>query len=269
MTDCPIDTLMLDVVTSIAVQAGDQILNVYRSTDFGITEKLDHSPLTEADLAAHRLIARELDRTWPAIPQLSEEAADIAYDIRRRWSRYWLIDPLDGTKEFIKRNDQFTVNIALIEHGRPLLGVVHSPALGITHCGAPGLGAHRIEPAGRAAIRTRKAGANPRVLVSHSHRDAATDALLARLPQHQAISRGSSFKFCLLAEGSADLYPRIGPTSEWDTAAGQAVLEAAGGLMLQLPGLARFTYNQKDSLLNPGFIAMGDAEFGWQDMVTV
>ena len=252
----------LDAVVGIATEAGNRIMAIYAS-DFAVTNKDDDSPLTQADLAAHRHITAELQRQWPDIPVLSEEAADIPYSTRSRWTRYWLVDPLDGTKEFIKRNGEFTVNIALIDQGQPVLGVVHAPALGLTYFGANGAGAFRIQNGQRQPIRTRSAPAKPALVVSKSHRDAATDAFLAGMPEHEAISRGSSLKFCLVAEGSADLYPRLGPTSEWDTGAGHCVAEQAGAKVLRLPDYTPLRYNQKESLLNPNFIVIGDPAYPW------
>ncbi|HEY0973406.1 MAG TPA: 3'(2'),5'-bisphosphate nucleotidase CysQ [Solimonas sp.] len=257
---------LLDAVLRIAVDAGDRILVIYRSPDFDVSRKDDDSPLTQADLAAHRHIVEELQKLTPEIPVLSEEAADIPYATRRTWTRYWLVDPLDGTKEFIKRNDEFTVNIALIDAGEPVLGVVHAPALNQSWLGARGLGAFQIRDGVRSAIRTRTPPpARPAFVVSKSHKDAALEAFLAKAPEHDAVSRGSSLKFCQVAAGDADLYPRTGPTSEWDTAAGQAVVEQAGGQVLRTPELTPLRYNEKESLLNPTFLVIGDPAYAWPD----
>ncbi len=255
---------LLQQTLTIAEQAGRAILQVY-DTDFAVQHKEDQSPLTQADLAAHHCIVDALGALQPAWPCLSEEAADIPYETRRQWQRYWLIDPLDGTKEFVKRNGEFTVNIALIEQGRPILGVVHAPALGVSYLAAQGVGAFRIRDGQRQAIHTRGTAAPPTLVVSKSHRDAALDAFLAHAPQHQTLSRGSSLKFCLVAEGSADLYPRTGPTSEWDTAAGHCVAEQAGATVWTLPDWAPLRYNQKADLLNPGFIVIGEPAYGWRE----
>ncbi len=254
---------LLEQCLSIAEEAGRAILEVYH-TDFAVREKDDHSPLTQADLAAHHCILRRLQALDPAWPCLSEEAADIAYDIRGAWSRYWLIDPLDGTKEFVKRNGEFTVNIALIDAGRPILGVVHAPVLAVSYLAAQGVGAFRIRDGRREAIHTRHTAARPTLVVSKSHRDAALDTFLAKAPEHDALSRGSSLKFCLVAEGSADLYPRTGPTSEWDTAAGHCVAEQAGAEVYTLPDWTPLRYNAKADLLNPGFIVIGEPAYGWR-----
>ncbi|MFA5941270.1 MAG: 3'(2'),5'-bisphosphate nucleotidase CysQ [Sinimarinibacterium sp.] len=255
---------LLDDIIALARSAGDRILEVYES-DFAVTHKGDDSPLTQADLAAHQAIVAGLERLTPGMPVLSEEGAATPYAVRRDWTQYWLVDPLDGTKEFIKRNGDFTVNIALIDRGEPVLGVVFAPVLNVTYAGARGVGALRIQGTTREAIRTRGCAQTPAFVVSRSHKDAALDTLLARLPAHEAVSKGSSLKFCLVATGEADLYPRTGPTSEWDTAAGQCVAECAGAEVLTLPDLQPLRYNQKDSLLNPGFVVIGDRKAGWRE----
>jgi len=255
-------SLLLDRALDLAQQAGQRILSVYQS-DFAVTRKQDQSPLTQADLASHALIVETLAQLAPPLPCLSEEAADIPHATRRSWSRYWLVDPLDGTKEFVKRNGEFTVNIALIENHRPVLGVVHAPVLNLTYGAARGVGAFRLDGARRVPIATRKLPAVPTFMVSRSHPDPELDALLARAPAHESISRGSSLKFCLVADGTADFYPRLGPTSEWDTAAGQCVIEQAGGAVWRLPELTLLTYNEKDSVLNPSFAVVGDPDYDW------
>jgi 3'(2'), 5'-bisphosphate nucleotidase len=258
----------LELLVPIAVAAGDRIMAIYGS-DFSIARKADNSPVTSADMAAHEHIVAELTRLWPEIPVLSEEAANIDFEQRRKWTRYWLVDPLDGTKEFIKRNGEFTVNIALVENGEPTMAVVHAPALGVTYSAAAGQGAFRAALGERKAIRTRtvpELPERPTLVVSKSHRDAATDKFLEDLPAHEAISRGSSLKLCLVAEGSADLYPRIGPTSEWDTAAGHCIAAQAGAAVLRLPELTPLKYNEKDSLLNPFFVIIGDPAYPWLNL---
>lgn len=255
---------LLEDCLHIAEEAGRAILGIYGS-DFAVSHKDDNSPLTQADLAAHHCIIGRLGKLTPDIPCLSEESAEIPYETRRGWQRYWLIDPLDGTKEFVKRNGEFTVNIALIERGAAILGVVHAPVLGTTYLAARGVGAFRIRDGQREAIHTRPTPATPVLVVSKSHRDAALDQFLAHAPPHEALSRGSSLKFCLLAEGSADLYPRTGPTSEWDTAAGQCVAEQAGATVQTLPDWQPLRYNAKADLLNPGFIVIGEPGYGWRE----
>lgn len=261
-SDLPLARL-LDETLALAQRAGRAILDVYES-DFAVTHKEDESPLTQADLASHRLIDDALPRLAPALPCLSEEGADIPYATRSAWARYWLIDPLDGTREFIKRNGEFTVNIALVEGHRPVLGVIHAPVLGLTYGAARGLGAFRLDTMRRTPIRTRPLPATPTFVVSRSHRDPALDSILARAPQHDAIGKGSSLKFCLVADGSADFYPRLGPTSEWDTAAGQCIVEEAGGAVWRLPELTPLGCNEKESLLNPSFAVVGDPQQDWR-----
>jgi len=255
---------LLDDVCDIAIAAGQKTLPIYYS-DFEVETKDDDSPLTQADLAAHRSIKAALSALTPDTPQLSEEGADIDFDTRRAWSTYWLIDPLDGTKEFVNRNDQFTINIALIVDHEPVLGVVYAPVLDTLWCGARDIGAFRQQ--GEDApqqISTAPARADkPRVLVSRSHRGADIDALLARLPDYEPITMGSSLKFCVIADGGADFYPRLGPTSEWDTAAGHAVLALAGGQVTDLAG-QELRYNATESVLNAHFLAFGDATRDWR-----
>ena len=260
-SDLPLPRL-LDQALQLAQEAGAAIAEVYES-DFAVTHKDDETPLTQADLASHRLILDALETWTPALPCLSEEAADIPFATRRGWTQYWLVDPLDGTREFVKRNGEFTVNIALVEDHRPVLGVIHAPALGLTYGAARGLGAFRLDAARRVPLRTRTLPARPTFLVSRSHRDPALDAILGRAPAHDAIGKGSSLKFCLVAEGSADFYPRLGPTSEWDTAAGQCIVEQAGGAVWRLPELGPLACNEKDSVLNPSFAVVGDPRHDW------
>ncbi len=245
-------------VAAIARRAGAAILAVYES-EFAVTHKDDRSPLTEADLAAHRVIDAALGELDPSLPVLSEESAHIPWSQRREWRRYWLVDPLDGTREFVKRNGEFTVNIALIERGEPVLGVVHAPVRGDLAHAARGQGA-TLERPGAAprelATRAGKGGVL-RVAGSRSHGDPRMGRFLERVGAHELLALGSSLKFLLLADGSADVYLRYGPTSEWDTAAGQGVLEAAGGRVTDL-ALAPLRYNTRDSLLNPDFVAVAD-----------
>ena len=254
-------SVSLDTCIDIAVSAGARILSVYHS-DFDVQTKADDSPLTQADLASHRCIVEGLQAAWPEIPILSEEGKSLPFETRRQWTRYFLVDPLDGTKEFIKKNGEFTVNIALIENGVPVLGVVHAPVLGVTYAGDAS-GAWRIENGERSPMSVRPVAEVPTLVVSRSHQDEALQSLLSGIEQHEAVSRGSSLKFCLVAEGSADLYPRTGPTCEWDTGAGQAVVEAAGGQVLKLDDWQPLRYNTKDSLLNPGFAVIGDVQHNW------
>lgn len=255
---------LLPGVRRIARRAGHEILEVY-GTDFETSTKGDASPLTEADLRAHRLIMTELAQLAPGIPVLSEESAhEVSWAQRRDWPRYWLVDPLDGTKEFVARNGEFTVNIALIQSGRPVLGVVHIPVSDTMYSGAPGHGAWR-ETGDRPAVPIgvqRHASPTLRVLGSRSHGSPKLLARIARLGPHEFLPAGSSIKLCLVADGSADLYPRLGGSNEWDIAAGQAVVEAAGGQVVSLEDGLALRYNKPD-LLNPNFLVYGDPGL-WQ-----
>lgn len=247
----------------IAREAGQAILEVYRE-DFLVEHKDDESPLTAADLASHKVIVKRLGEIDASVPVLSEEGADIPFETRRQWARYWLIDPLDGTREFVKRNGEFTVNIALIENGRAILGVVHIPVSGVSYVGRVGAGAWKIDGNGETEdIAVREQRTVPtRVAGSRSHAGDSLKRFLDRLGAHEIVSMGSSLKLCLVAEGTADIYPRLGPTSEWDTAAAQAVVEAAGGLVTDTQ-LRPLRYNTKESLLNPHFLVFGDRNENW------
>jgi 3'(2'), 5'-bisphosphate nucleotidase len=252
---------LLPQVIAIAKNAGQGIMIIYNRPAGKITLKADQSPLTEADLISNQIIVSELTRLTPDIPILSEESAAIPYEQRAGWERFWLVDPLDGTKEFIKHNDEFTVNIALIEQGKPVLGVVHAPALNVCYSGAAGQGAfveRNRNPAERIQIAPRNEQDRLKIVASRSHRDARTSDLLDHLGPHECISMGSSLKFCLVAEGSAHFYPRLGPTMEWDTAAAHAVVNAAGGKVCDLSGSA-LRYNKAD-LHNPEFFVLGNTD---------
>jgi len=251
-------------VLRLAREAGAAIMAIY-AQDFAVEHKQDLSPLTAADMAAHHLIVDGLAVLTPDVPVLSEESASIGWEVRRQWRRYWLVDPLDGTREFVKKNGEFTVNIALIEDGVSVFGVVYAPALDEMLYGLRGVGAFVRDGGSDVPVMARRPALAPlRVAASRSHMDARTAAAIERMGEVQTLGLGSSLKFCRLAEGRLDIYPRFGPTSEWDTAAGQAVLEAAGGVVLRLDGSV-LSYNTKDSLLNPDFIALGDGDLPWSD----
>ena len=264
---------LLDRIRHIAKLAGDAIMAVY-ARDFGVELKADRSPVTEADRAADGIICAELARLRPVLPVLSEESAPSAWEERRRWGRYWLVDPLDGTREFVKKNDEFTVNIALVEDQRAVLGVVFAPALDLEFSGGRGVGAWRREGDGpltpvRASATTPASSNRPaalKVMGSRSHPGPGLSAYLERLGPHEVTPMGSSLKICMVADGRADIYPRLGPTSEWDTAAAQAILESAGGGMIDRAGQP-LRYNTKDHLLNPHFLAVGDLERDWPSVV--
>lgn len=253
----------LDAARALAKRAGEKILQVY-NTEFAVQEKDDKSPLTAADMASHTTIVAGLQQLTPEIPVLSEESATIPFAERSAWNTYWLIDPLDGTKEFIKRNGEFTVNIALIDNGVPVLGVVFVPVSGVTYAACEGRGAVKEIPGeGIQAIHARKLGAGPVAVVgSRSHQGDSLKAFLAKLGDHEMVSMGSSLKICLVAEGVADVYPRLGLTSEWDTAAAHCVVTQAGGFLTDLD-MRPLRYNTKDSLLNPFFFVFGDERRDW------
>jgi 3'(2'), 5'-bisphosphate nucleotidase len=253
---------LLPQIIAIAKAAGDGIMTIYNQPVSNIVLKADQSPLTEADLISNQIIASELARLTPDIPILSEESAAVPYEQRADWERFWLVDPLDGTKEFIKHNDEFTVNIALIENGKPVLGVVHAPALELCYSGIVGQGAYverSRNSAERIQIRPRDQQDKLKIVASRSHRDARTSSLLDHLGPYECISMGSSLKFCLVAEGKAHFYPRLGPTMEWDTAAAHAVVNAAGGKVCDLSGES-LHYNKAD-LHNPEFFVLDNSDF--------
>ena len=249
---------LVPAVADIARLAGEAILTVYND-EFDVARKADDSPVTEADLASHDVIVRELGKLTPDIPVLSEEDADIPFAERSSWQQYWLVDPLDGTKEFVSRNGEFTVNVALISNHQSVLGVVQVPVTGNCYCGFVGHGA-TLQEGGSAPrdIRVRVPHADPIVVVgSRSHANPKLEQHLQPLGNYELVSMGSSLKCCLVAEGKADFYPRLGPTFEWDTAAAHAVVAAAGGQLTHLDG-SPFLYNAKESLLNPEFLVTGD-----------
>lgn len=241
-------------------RAGDAILEVY-ARDFAVEFKGDSSPLTAADKNANAVLMEFLRGTYPEIPIISEENKAADYSERSAWSRFWLVDPLDGTKEFIKKNGEFTVNVALIENGAPILGVVYRPTTGTFHLGVVGEGAWRIEADGT----ERELPVQPhyqtldtvRVVASRSHLTPEVEQFVADLQaagkKVEFLSAGSSLKLCLVAEGEADVYPRFGPTMEWDTGAAHAVALAAGRQVLSNETGKSLTYN-KENLLNPYFI---------------
>lgn len=253
-------TQFLPQIRVLARAAGDAILQVYQHPEhIFVEDKADQSPLTAADLASHRLIMHELALLTPDIPVLSEEGADIPWSERQHWQRYWLVDPLDGTKEFIKRNGEFTVNIALIDQGEPVLGVIHAPVLSKTYSAAMGLGAYCETPDTSGTWQAKaiqavapSAGQPVRIVGSRSHAQPGMDEVLARYPQHELIAVGSSLKFCLVAEGSAHLYPRLGPTMLWDTGAGHIIASAAGALV-RYDGIEGPAY-QREELRNGNFV---------------
>jgi 3'(2'), 5'-bisphosphate nucleotidase len=257
--------LLLTEVLNIAKSAGEAILAVYRGLEeIVVTVKEDDTPLTKADLAADQIITTQLNALSPRYPILSEESVITPFAERKNWSHYWLVDPLDGTREFIHRTDDFTVNIALIVAQKPVLGVVHAPAHGVSYVAAYGVGVFKITATGVwQPILIRPKPDKPTVVVSRFHNSSGTLAQhLQKMGECIINPVGSALKPCLIAEGAADLYIRFGPTSEWDTAASQCILELAGGRMFDLSGQT-LCYNTKDSLLNPAFISVGDTSIDW------
>ncbi|KAA8703847.1 3'(2'),5'-bisphosphate nucleotidase CysQ [Pseudomonas cannabina] len=265
---------LLAPVIELARLAGDVILPFWRA-NVTVTTKTDDSPVTAADLAAHQVLVEGLQALDPSIHVLSEEDADIPLSERATWQRWWLVDPLDGTKEFISGSEEFTVNVALIENGRVVFGVVSMPTNNRCYFGGAGLGAWRsddIDHAEPIAVRNEiGSGQTFTVVASRRHSSPEQEHLLAGLANGlgplQLTNIGSSLKFCLLAEGAADCYPRLAPTSQWDTAAAQGVLEGAGGAVLQLDGKP-FSYPPRESLLNPFFLAL-PANAAWREKLLV
>ncbi len=258
---------LLAQVRQAVAEAGSAILEIYADPARFETEfKADDSPLTAADTAANEILVDALKSLTPDIPVLSEESAQAPWAIRQNWDRCWVVDPLDGTREFLKRNDEFTVNVALVEGHRPVLGVVYAPALGRWFFAAAGEGAWRKD-GDRDPIRIHvgeKIADRPwQVVGSRSHNTPEVDAFVEQLGDAELVAMGSSLKLCLVADGSADLYPRLGPTSEWDTCAAQAVVEEAGGQVLNAESGQPLTYNARESLLNPHFIVCSTPNPAW------
>jgi len=258
-------THLLDAVRQIAYDAGQKIMAVYASDDFDIEHKADKTPLTRADIAAHDTIVAGLQQLTPDLPILSEESSDIDFSQRRQWQRYWLVDPLDGTREFIKRNGEFTVNIALIDQHKPILGVIYVPVTQDSYYAAKGVGAFKVEVNSEPfPIKVRDRVEDKLIVAgSRSHASKKLQQFVNSFDMEiEVISIGSSLKSCLVAEGKIDIYPRFGPTSEWDTAAAQCIVEQAGGKLTDMH-LQALRYNTKSSLLNPYFIVFGDTNKSW------
>ncbi|WP_150909739.1 3'(2'),5'-bisphosphate nucleotidase CysQ [Marinobacter halotolerans] len=246
---------LLTEVSAIADNASEKAHEIY-ITDFQIDFKADESPITAADLASHKIIVDALRELTPDIPVLSEEDADIPWEQRKQWRRFWLIDPIDGTKDFTQRTGEFTVNIALIEDGQPVLGVVTAPALNEAYWGAIGAGAFKRDSDGEIhRISVTEPKDTVLVVASKNHLNDDTKAFINKLGSHELVQAGSSLKFCRIAEGQAHIYPRLGPTCEWDTGAAHAVLAAAGGKVETLDGTP-LKYGKED-VLNPFFVASG------------
>ncbi|MGA7343046.1 MAG: 3'(2'),5'-bisphosphate nucleotidase CysQ [Terracidiphilus sp.] len=249
---------LLPKVVALAREAGQAIMTVYAETSPAVEYKPDNSPLTQADLASHHVLLGGLARVSPGWPVISEESAEIPFDQRRYWRHFWMVDPLDGTKEFLRRTGEFTVNIALMECDAPILGVVYAPVVDKLYFAAKGAGAYKADRETVSPIKAvRAAKSTVRMVVSRSHRAGEEDLapFTGGAENCEFIEMGSSLKFCLVAEGAADVYPRIGPTMEWDTAAAHCILEEAGGFVTDLDGNS-MNYN-KPVLLNSGFLARG------------
>lgn len=247
---------LLKIARYAALEAGAEILKIYESGDFSIEAKSDKSPLTLADKAAHLRIVSHLEET--SLPILSEEGRNIPYEERADWDYFWMVDPLDGTKEFIKKNGEFTVNIALIHKGKSILGVVYPPILNEMYWGSEGKGAFKEINGEVSMLNTTKKSlgeSRVKVVASRSHMSKETEEYVSKFDKPSIVSKGSSLKFLLVASGEADVYPRFAPTMEWDTAAAHAIVSEAGGRIVLQDGITPLTYN-KENLLNPSFIAL-------------
>lgn len=245
------DTAFHKALVDIALEAGAEIMAIYNSDDFGVETKDDDSPITKADLAANAVIEKGLSSLTPNLPFVSEENV-LQRDSLKLGEMYWLVDPLDGTKEFIKRNGDFTVNIALIKGTNPIFGVVHSPTRNLTYWGGKDIGAWKFDGSETTEISVCKMSEKPRIVASASHLNEETKSVIDKYPGAELIQMGSSIKICMLADGQADLYPRLAPTCEWDTAAADAVLRGAGGMLYQTDDTP-LAYS-KSEILNPNFI---------------
>jgi len=258
-------------VLPVLQRAGEAILSHYSAVESVVIHiKEDRTPLTTADLASHEIIGQALKQLTPDIPVLSEEADIPELEQRRDWPAVWLVDPLDGTREFIDANDQFCISVALVENGSATIGLIHSPVLGLSYCGIPNKGCWRIDQQQRREISCRSMPKNP-ILISGNRRFtpdmlACEDYLKGHFGEVKRLVQGSAMKFCMVAEGKADIYPCFGPTGEWDTAAGQAIVEAAGGSMMSL-NYQPFRYNQRPTMLNGGFFTLADTQFNWRPVL--
>jgi len=259
---------LLVEIDNISRRAGEKILEIYK-TDFSITNKEDNSPLTAADTVAHQEICQSLSALTPDMPILSEESSHIDFSERTKWAQYWLVDPLDGTREFIKKNDEFTVNIALIDGHQSVLGVVHIPIIDTSYMATTNYGAHKRDKKNKIEkISTRKVNKECITIAgSRSHSNQKQKSFISKIKNAEVLSVGSSKKFCLIAEGKADIYPRFGPTSEWDTAAAQCIVEESGGSVVNR-NFNSIEYNTKNSLINPPFFAIADIAFNWNQFIT-
>lgn len=260
-----------DAVIAIAMEAGRAILPYFRQP-LDVFLKKDHSPLTQADLSAHSVLVNRLAALPFAIPVLSEESVQIPWLERKSWESYWLVDPLDGTREFIRGSDAFCICIALIHQGTPVFGVIQSPTDQSVWYASVGQGAYRrcVSSTQDLQLHVQAPAPSPlRVALSHTHhKEKKSQGLLARMGEITRIHQGSALKFCAIAEGNLDVYPRLGPTCEWDTAAGQCIVQAAGGQLYSLKTHQPFSYNQKQSLINDSFIVVGDPHLPWSSWLS-
>lgn len=258
---------LLPEIEALSRKAGEAIMAIYQEEDLRVEYKADNSPLTRADLASHNCIEQGLKQLTSGIPVLSEESGDIPWEERKNWQHYWLVDPLDGTKEFVKRNGEFTVNIALIVQGKPVLGVVYAPVKDWLYTGAVGIGAYAQYADDKPVLLKLDPAYQPecwRIVGSRSHGAERLQAFSDILPKYRNVPMGSSLKLCLVAAGESDLYVRFGPTGEWDTAAAQAVVEQAGGCVLD-GDLKPLRYNQGENLLNPEFVVCQKTDPLWTE----
>ncbi len=262
MTSIASDQKLIGNLIEISKNAGDAIMDIYES-EFNVDIKSDKSPLTKADILSNKIICQSLEQITPDIPILSEESSNIQYQKRLEWRQYWLVDPLDGTKEFIKKNGEFTTNIALISENRPILGVIHAPAINETFWGSNEIGAYQLigdSLSSKKRISVSKQGNDElRIVSSRSHPSGDLKKLLDKLEKYKLVNIGSSLKFCLVAKGEADCYPRFGPTCEWDTAAGEIIAQSAGANIVNLENKV-IEYNQKEDYLNPYFLVSNAQE---------
>lgn len=258
---------LLDEVRRAAVEAGAAIMEVYnRGKGTEAEYKDDNSPLTEADMAANRILVARLQELTPAVPIMAEESDLPPWSKRKHWRECWVVDPLDGTREFLKRNDEFTVNVGLVRDHKPILGVVYAPALQRWYYAARHEGAWRQDgkkTPSRLKVQPPESGHPLTVVGSRSHNTPEFDAFVDKLGASETVAMGSSLKLCLVADGTADLYPRLGPTSEWDTCAAHAVVDEAGGQVLNFETGEALTYNARESIINPSFIVCAESDAGW------
>ncbi|MDF4738186.1 3'(2'),5'-bisphosphate nucleotidase CysQ [Vibrio parahaemolyticus] len=262
---------LLPQVIEIARSAGQMILDIYEKKQYEAYTKSDETPVTSADIAAHKLITKRLSELRPDIPVLSEEAADISLEQRAQWQRYWLVDPLDGTQEFIARSGDFATIIALIDNNKPAMGVVYGPVSGVTYYAYSGKGAWKIPDMSESVkIHTHKheqAGQNIAIAISRRQDINRITSRMSSAWNYDLIPLGSAaLKACLVAEGAVDCYLRLGPTGEWDTAATQCIVEEAGGRILSTH-LEPLSYNERETLENPNFIVLGDTNLPWDDIL--